>query len=145
MRLYTFGNYYLSSIQQGIQAAHLVADMFVNYQHPKSAGPDSALYEWADQHKTMVCLSGGNHADLTELYMALRPMGAEIGLPVGIFYEDGISLNRAATVVGIVVPARVYEFAAELNRDSTINYTDRGLTTTENQLAEIIRLRPLAR
>jgi hypothetical protein len=32
LRLYTFCNFYLSSIQQGIQSAHIVSELFVDYR-----------------------------------------------------------------------------------------------------------------
>jgi hypothetical protein len=103
-----------------------------------------ALYAWARHHKTMICLNGGNHADITQLYMVLRSIGAELSLPVGIFYEDDISLNRAATAVGIVVPEYIYAFASLRDIDEISNYTPR-LTAVELQLADTIKSYPLAR
>ena len=35
MRAYFFGNMYLSSIQQGIQAAHCLGEMFLKYDADK--------------------------------------------------------------------------------------------------------------
>lgn len=149
MRLYTFGNFYLSSIQQGIQAAHLVADMFVDHQTPSIAR--DVLYDWAANHKTMISLNGGNHADITEKFLLIRRLGAELSLPVGSFSEDEMSLNRAMTCTGIVVPQRVYDFAALRSYDVPLDYADRpayewyGLSFHENTLAELIKSCSLAR
>ena len=60
MRAYYFGNFYLSSIQQGIQAGHVTHELFVKYpdRHiPASQG--DRLWEWAEHHKTMILLNGG--------------------------------------------------------------------------------------
>jgi hypothetical protein len=150
MRLYTFGNFYLSSIQQGIQAAHLIADMFVDHQVPSTER--TVLYDWAKNHKTLISLNGGNHADLTEKFLLLRRLGAELQLPVGSFQEDDISLNRAMTCCGIVVPQHIYDFAAirvhvlQPDQDPNIPvYEHYGLDFHENTLAELIKSCSLAR
>lgn len=112
MRLYTFGNFYLSSIQQGIQAAHLVADMFgYTYQTVRHTDTKAVevMYDWAQNHKTMVCLNGGNNADLDALYIRLYELGQALELPFDKFHEDRESLNSVMTCCGIIVPANIYE------------------------------------
>jgi hypothetical protein len=113
MRLYTFGNYYLSSIQQGIQAAHVVAELFTKYTNElrDTHTPDGVLYEWAMHHKTMVCLNGGNNSGLAELSDRLFILGNALGLPFEEFREDVDSLGGVLTCCGIVVPAKIYEAA----------------------------------
>jgi len=108
MRLYTFGNYYLSSIQQGIQAAHVVSELFMEYPDEQN------LYDWAKHHKTMICLSGGNSDDLHNLYARLAVIAAEFELPYTKFHEDEASLNGAITCCGIIVPMYFYEGAQEV-------------------------------
>jgi hypothetical protein len=44
MRLYTFGNYYLSSIQQGIQAGHAAVELFNKYENSEQL---NTVKEWA--------------------------------------------------------------------------------------------------
>jgi hypothetical protein len=124
MRFYGFGNYYLSSLQQGLQSAHTIADMFVKYEPEKidalSTKPKDValveasdlLYLWAESHKTMVLLNGGNSADLKSLYEFLDC--DENPYPFVKFHEDEQSLCCALTYVGIVLPAKIYENAAML-------------------------------
>lgn len=110
MRAYFFGNYYLSSIQQGIQAAHCVADMFVMYGNIHTTPQQYALFEWAEQHKTMVLLNGGNQASIIDLATFFDQ--GENPFPWCSFNEDFQSLNNCVTTVGIVLPERIYETAA---------------------------------
>lgn len=130
MRFYGFGNYYLSSLQQGLQAGHAVAELFVKHNHADvnnaSAG-DYTLPEernnlakadyvlgWAENHKTMVLLNGGNSADLQELFEFLETN--KCPFPFVKFHEDEVSLNGALTYVGMILPAQIYETAAVLRR-----------------------------
>ena len=46
MRAYFWGNMYLSSIQQGIQAAHVVTEMFAKYVDNEFRA-ERDLREWA--------------------------------------------------------------------------------------------------
>jgi hypothetical protein len=119
MRLYTFCNYYLSPIQQGIQSAHCVADMFMKYQTEPSV-ERVMLREWAKNHKTVVVLNGGNHMDLNSLYLTLRGVCAETGYPFEMFAEDSNSLNCATTCVGIIVPEKIYIYNGNGRRVSQI-------------------------
>ena len=108
MRLYTFCNFYLSSIQQGIQSAHCVVDMLMKYQEPS---PDRVmLREWAVKHKTMIVLNGGAAADLKDLFLSLRGHCAETGYPFEMFMEEHDALNYAATCVGVVVPEKIWVY-----------------------------------
>lgn len=112
-RFYGFGNYYLSSLQQGLQSAHCIADMFVKYR--KENLPQETVYEWAQNHKTMVLLNGGNSLTLSEIhkfFIELKDLGMD--LPFSLFHEDEQSLNGALTYVGIVVPSEIYEFSAAI-------------------------------
>ncbi len=113
MRFYGFGNYYLSSLQQGLQSAHTVAELFVKY---KDMGNQSDLvFDWASNHKTMVLLNGGNSGDLAGLHSALEILEAQgMNLPFAKFHEDAVSLNNALTYVGIIVPEKYYTIASEV-------------------------------
>ena len=113
MRAYFFGNMYLSSIQQGIQAQHCTAEMFVKYQagHPEKY--HDQLYDWAQNHKTSVLLNGGDCAGLSEIFQVLD--SPDNPYPWAVFLESNDALRNALTCVGIVIPKRVY-VAAELTR-----------------------------
>ncbi len=117
MRAYLFGNYYLSQIQQGIQAAHCMANMSVLYKH--NTDQHSMYVEWASTHKTMIVLSGGNSADLAEIFAKFEELArfGDMNYPIAKFHEDEVSLNNAMTCVGIVLPEKVYGLAA-LCRDT---------------------------
>lgn len=120
MRAYFFGNMYLSSIQQGIQAGHVIGDMFVKYMppHPEfnEASDDqiklAAVREWALNHKTMILLNAGygeNIHSLNRLFSSEQNM-----FPHAMFCEEKASLDGAATSVGIIVPDYIYIGAAQL-------------------------------
>lgn len=108
MRLYSFVNFYLSSIQQGIQTAHCVSNLFAECEGSKTPA-GRVLYDWAENHKTIITLNGGNNQSILEAHQVLVSYGAELNLPVTIFYEDDQSLGGIATSCAIVVPDTVYE------------------------------------
>lgn len=111
MRFYTFCNYYLSSIQQGIQSAHCMHEMFVHYHtYPAESKARLAMWDWAAHHKTMVVLNGGNSAELAEILNTVIQCANEMLLPYDAFREDGDSLNGALTCVGVVVPEPIYMY-----------------------------------
>lgn len=107
MIYYGFGNYYLSSIQQGIQNAHVITKISVKYK-PLSA-QHSQYINWATNHFTMCCLNGGNSKDLDSLINIFDV--DENPFPWSVFYEDDQSLNGALTAVGIILPSKIYDTA----------------------------------
>lgn len=110
-RFYGFGNYYLSSLQQGLQAGHTVAQLFVEHTGEKL----SQVHEWAKNHKTMVLLNGGNSLSLANLHEKFN-MWSQEGMPFAFakFNEDEQSLGGALTYVGIILPNDIYDAAAAL-------------------------------
>lgn len=112
-RFYSFTNYYISSIQKGIQTSHLVSEMSI------LENKGTPYNNWALYDKTVVVLNGGNAKKLNEIYEAAIPFGKEYGFPVVKFHEDADSLNGALTAVGILLPEVVYE-TARLQREGTI-------------------------
>jgi hypothetical protein len=154
MRLYTFGNYYLSSIQQGIQSAHVVSELFTKYPFENAIVWDEPqgkpLYDWAKTHKTIICLSGGNCDDLHDLYEELAGIGPTLGLPYAKFREDDASLNGAITCCGIVVPAMIYDVAQAVRGldvvSASIIAEQAGVTLmVELELAQLLNRYGLAR
>lgn len=112
MRYYSFTNFMLSSIQQGIQPAHCVADMFIKYSD--ESRQRATLLDWATNHKTMICLNGGNAAGIRETYAQLETFGEALHLPFCNFHEDEQSLDSTMTCCGIVVPEYLYTAAGIL-------------------------------
>lgn len=120
MRLYTFTNLYLSSIQNGIQTGHVIHEMFVKYA-PKFIHDSNVnlthdsemydmIYDWAENHKTMILLNGGYSDNLRELM--LRFGQNENPFPWEYFREGQDALDSALTCVGIILPEKIYESAA---------------------------------
>jgi hypothetical protein len=131
MRFYAFGNYYLSSLQQALQANHVCVEMYnmYNYQFLENREQEVGLTKtgaknlktwgylksWARSHKTIVLLNGGNSKDLSDIYSLMNCEQYEEfqhDYPYAKFCEDQDSLCGALTSVGIVLPPLVYETAA---------------------------------
>lgn len=140
MRLYTFVNHiYLSDKQKGIQSAHVVSELFSensawNKWHKNAY---NMLMTWATDYKTVIVLKGGNNQALYDLTDELGPLADEIGLPMTSFFEDEESLAGAITCVGIIVPAKIYEYDPD-------DYRGAALTEAELKLFNIIDSRELA-
>lgn len=150
MRAYFFGNMYLSSIQQGIQAAHAVVEMFVKYnkQQKELLGIEpnqlAILNHWADYHKTMVLLNAGYGEEIHNLITFFSE--ADNPLPWAAFRESREALDSALTTVGIILPEEFYEGAKELKSISGFgeNYA-KLLPGWERTLAERLNNYGLAR
>ena len=127
MRCYHFGNCYMSSIQQGIQAAHCQMELFAKYQdtginfindyEPSIEEYEyqqkvDDLYDWAENHKTMICLSAGNNSQLKEIEELFRQKDNKY--PWSYFKEDEDSLGGILTNVAIVLPPEIYDTASKI-------------------------------
>ena len=130
LRCYTFTNFMLSSIQQGIQSGHASMELVNKYMiNDDPWGVDGAMdmvANWIANHKTIVCLNGGNAAGIRE-WKGFFDSGVQSGqnvYPYAGFFEDEQSLDGALTSVAVILPARIYETAALLRRaryDDKIN------------------------
>ena len=120
MRAYFFGNFYLSSIQQGIQAAHVVGDMFVK-SIDESSPAVRDLWDWAENHKTMILLNGGMASDLLSTECVFQSEANPYAW--ASFREEEAALNNSLTSVGIILPAKIYAGAAAMR--------SQGLTLNE--------------
>ena len=107
-RLYCLTNpTYMSQIQCGIQSLHVLGELNVKYRHEKTEAAD-LLFDWQDNHKTVIVLNGGCAGDLVEIREYLYQDAAALGLPYAHFNEDVYSLGGVITCVGVVVPAYLY-------------------------------------
>ena len=127
MRFYSFTNFMLSSIQQSIQGGHVSVELFVKYGRiPVGArGAEltkfNMLYDWADDHKTFICLNGGNYKGVTDIARFFDD--EKNPYPFAAFYEDLESLGGLMTSVGIVVPEKIYVLAEFERQDiSSVEY-----------------------
>ena len=122
MRAYFFGNMYLSSIQQGIQAKHCGDEMVVKY----APGINNGVFESTDldkyqqlcdylsNHRTVICLNGGYSSTLHEIHAGLDD--TDNTYPFAKFHESEEALDGALTCVGIIVPDAIYDTALEVRK-----------------------------
>ena len=116
MRAYFFINYYVAGIRAGIQAAHAIDQMWLQFVEALRLGSLSALEqsrleilcEFSRNHKTFILLHAGDHAELNDLANFLA--ADENPYPWAKFSEPG--LNDAVTSVAIVIPERMYDDAS---------------------------------
>lgn len=101
MRAYFFTNMYLSSIQHGIQSAHVLHEMFRKY-NIMDYDLQKLLYDWADNHKTIIVKNGGD----TTMMLNIKDLCSQMNLPYAYFYEP--SLDNVLTCIGIIVPEKYY-------------------------------------
>ena len=142
MRIYHFGNFYMSSIQQGIQAAHCQTGMSVKYKYCEAyTTPEQQemYWDWAENHKTMICLNGGMNSDL---YDILKMMDSKDNdYPWGYFNESREAMNGMLTNIAIVLPERIYETASKVRSREYTTLEDIKhlyLTEFENKLIDTL-------
>ena len=120
MRAYFWGNMYLSSIQQGIQAAHCTAEIYeaVRGHHHENIRRqlDLQVKGWAQNHKTMILLNGGYSENLHRLVTFMSR--EQNTYPWACFHEGEDALDGALTCVGIILPGVIYHGAAAIRRTS---------------------------
>jgi len=140
MRAYFFTNMYLSPIQCGIQAGHVIGEMAVKY----GQNPDSDFLEWANDHKTMIVLNGGMSCNLESIINHLSQK--ENPYEWDMFIESQEALYGALTCVGIVLPEWVYAKASEVRNASYNNdlVDVTGVSDWEWELIKILNSAKLA-
>ena len=125
LRLYSFVNFYLSSIQQGIQTGHVAVDLVRKYT--ANGNPFrtditeervALVEEWADSWKTFITLNGGNASGIAEATNII----SKSGFPWAIFREDEQSLGRIQTCVGVILPDFIFGAQRKLSSDRTTEY-----------------------
>jgi len=129
MRAYFFVNSALSGIQKGLQVAHCAVEIGLKATLTSDDFPElSRQYRrWRQDHKTIVVLEGGFHADLKkicELFLhgveGKRPGANPSDFPWAHFSEDEETMNGMMTAVGIILPERIYE-AARVLREKRVD------------------------
>jgi hypothetical protein len=128
VRAYFFGNMYLSSIQQGIQAAHVIAELFMKYENCLK---ETIVKDWAVNHKTIILLNGGYASNIQDLINFFTIEDFYYGNPIRVenpdnpypwayFCEEEASLNHSLTSVGIILPSCIYNTAADLRENGKL-------------------------
>ena len=123
MRCYHFGNFYMSSIQQGIQAAHAQMELVLKYKdRDENCKQKQELFDWASFHKTMICLNGGMNDDLHDLLALMIDEGNKFAW--AHFNESQEAMGGMLTNIAIVLPEVIYETAEKLRKRT--HYIQRG-------------------
>ncbi len=133
LRFYCFVNFYLSSMQQGIQTGHCSVDLVRKYTTTNAlVGTEmTELVEmWADNYKTYIILNGGDADRIDELTRII----ATGDFPFCVFHEAEGALKGVQTCVGLILPECVFKarpavvtkdgnivnaFVAEIEDDNT--------------------------
>jgi hypothetical protein len=82
-------------------------------------------------HKTMVCLSGGNNAALKEIRDLFK--NETNSYPWSSFYEDEQSLSGILTSIAIVLPDSIYDTASKL-RSKELQIVDNNIVVDKEDL-----------
>lgn len=125
LRLYSFVNFYLSSIQQGIQTGHAAVDLVRKYTangNPLRTDITeervALVEEWADSWKTFITLNGGNASGIAEATNTI----SKSGFPWVSFREDEESLGRLQTCVAVVLPDYIFAAQRKQSADRMTEY-----------------------
>lgn len=124
LRVYHFGNMYLSSIQQGIQSAHAQMELFLKY-NPISEQPVDKIgqvFDWASKHKTMICLNAGYASSLFELKSLLE--SEENPFAWSYFVESEEALQGVLTNICVILPERIYGRRERVRKGETMLYNN---------------------
>jgi len=107
LRLYCVTNYYLSSLQKGLQTAHVVGELAHKEHNDEFTRRAKKLFrQWTDVDKTIIMLNGGNNAGIQAWRDYFNHFSDNY--PTAYFCEDEASLGGAYTAAGIILPSDVY-------------------------------------
>jgi hypothetical protein len=128
MRCYHFCNFYLSSIQQGIQSSHAQMELFNKYV-PNVSNNDMVnsetfdiLFDWSLNYKTMIVLNGGDSKSLGDICYFLNTSNNPY--PWSYFQESNEALGGIITNIAVVLPEKIYETASEIRgKGDEINWS----------------------
>ena len=129
MRAYFFGNMYLSQIQQGIQATHVLGEMCLEHCNSTSEYPGKYLWDWIGFHKTVILLNAGYSSEILSLVDFFD--NNKNPYPWASFREGEDALDGALTCTGIILPEKIYESARMIREEPLpslilINIRDSG-------------------
>lgn len=104
MKCYVFVHSHLSSIQKGIQAAHVVADLVWS-----GSNPQDPAYLWQRDYKTLILIEGGNSWSLDMWEERIR----KTSYHWTSFTEDEDTLYNLKTAVGFIYDDKERNFLEE--------------------------------
>jgi hypothetical protein len=112
LRCYTFTDFMLSSIQQGIQSGHASMELVNKYLLEQGwiNGMAEQVNDWIQNHKTIMCMNGGSFADVTgwlQFFEDGLVLSHQNDFPfVGFTEEEAQGGNL--TSVAVVLPERIF-------------------------------------
>lgn len=128
-RMYCVVNQYIAGIHAGIQSAHAITEIFLDYSQRRNKA-SNFLWDWADQDKTVIVLNGGYQSSLQGLCEKLKPLSGTY--PWASFCEEQDALNGAMTAVAVVLPEYMYapQYAEVVDFVKTQGYTPPQIANT---------------
>lgn len=130
-RLYTFvAGLYLSPLQRGLQAAHVVGELMTAYKpHFNEVG--NSVNDWA--------ADAGNHKGVLDCWAELKRTGIDPGFVAGaIFHEDEQSMNGKATALPFIVPQQYWAAVFESHVDNGLE--DRWVYSKKNEQGVVTKI-----
>lgn len=127
LRLYCFVNFYLSSIQQGIQTGHAAVDLVRKYtasgnplNSQITAEKREMVENWADNWKTFIVLNGGSAEGIRNASAIIAGCG---DFPWAKFSEDYQSLDGLQTCIAVILPESIFACERQLTPQGDEVYT----------------------
>lgn len=134
LRCYTFTDFMLSSIQQGIQSGHASMEIINKYiinSITSQYGYAEQISKWIEK-PTIICLNGGNVANIHKIREFLDTQ--QNPFPFAPFYEEP-DQGGNITSVAVILPERIFNTASLLRRREL----PAGVCYTHDRLLEVHR------
>ena len=111
LRCYTFTDFMLSQIQQGIQSGHASMELVNKYliEEGWQNGYAEQVADWVQNHKTIMCMNGGDYASVVEWLRFFEDglvLEHQNGFPFAGFSEEA-SQGGNLTSVSVILPERI--------------------------------------
>ena len=118
LRCYTFTDFMLSPIQQGIQSGHAAMEVVNKYLLVEGwqNGYAESVADWATNHKTIICCNGGSYdgvVDWLRFFEDGLVLQHQNDLPFAGFTEEPAQGGNL-TSVAVIVPERIFNGAQAL-------------------------------
>lgn len=109
LRCYHFGNFYFSGIHAGIQSHHASMEIFNKHNRSDNSTQSKYLYDWSENHKTVIILNAGMHFNLLDFEKFMEK--EENPYPWASFREAEMATNSTLTNVGVVLPEEIFKMS----------------------------------
>ena len=118
LRCYTFTDFMVSPIQQGIQSGHAAMELVNKYllEEGWQNGYAEVVADWVRNHKTIICLNGGRYEDVVDWLRFFEDglvLQHQNDLPFAGFTEEPAQGGNL-TSVAVILPERIFNGATAL-------------------------------